>query len=139
MSKIPSIHLAKVVNREKKNKGAKFTVRSLKTGKDFTYRISRSEFKNKWYTHVEVEKGYLNFQRLGTYNAFKGAITHKGQLVESVAANAISYVLRQVTKGKHEWLDTQVDVMHTGACIVCGKELTDAYSIENGIGPVCSK
>ena len=139
MSKIPSKHLSKVVNREKKNKGAKFTVRSVKTGKDFTYRISRSEFKDKWYTHVEVEKGYLNFQRLGTYNAFKGAITNKGQIVESVAANAISYVLRQVTKGKDEWLDTQVDVMHTGACIVCGKELTDAYSIENGIGPVCSK
>lgn len=139
MSKIPSMHLAKVVNREKKNKGAKFTVRSLKTGKDFTYRISRSVFKDKWYTHVEVEKGYLNFNRLGTYNASKGVITNKGVQVQSTAADAISYILRQVTAGKHEWLDTQVDVMHTGACIVCGKELTDAYSIENGIGPICSK
>jgi len=139
MSKIPSTHLGKVVNREKRNKGAKFVVRSLKTGKDFTYRISRSEFKKNWYTHVEVEQGYLNFNRLGTYNGYKGVITNKGQVVDTTAANAIAYVLRQVTNGKHEWLDTQVDVMHTGACIVCGKELTDAYSVENGIGPVCSK
>ena len=139
MSKIPSIHLGKVVNREKKNKGAKFTVRSLKTGKDFTYRISRSEFKGRWYTHVEVEKGYLSFNRLGTYNLEKGMITNKGTKVDTTAADAISYVLRQVTASKHDWLDTQVDVMHTGACIVCGKELTDAYSIENGIGPICGR
>lgn len=139
MSKIPSIHLSKVVNREKKNKGAKFTLRSRKTGKDFTYRISRAQFKGQWYTHVEVEKGYLNFTRLGTYNSEKGTMTYKGQQVTTPAAEAIAYVLRQVTSGKHEWLDTQLDVMHTGACIVCGKELTDAYSIENGIGPVCSR
>ena len=138
MSKIPSIHLSKVINREKKNKGAKFTIRSRKTGKDYTYRVSRSHFKDQWYTHVEVEKGYLNFNRLGVYNAKRGVITHKGQHVTTPAAEAIAYVLRQVTNGKCEWLDTQLDVMHTGACIVCGKELTDAYSIENGIGPVCS-
>ena len=65
--KISSTALASVINSEKNNSGADFTLKSLATGKDFTYKIARKEFKGNWYTDISVEVGYLDFQYLGTY------------------------------------------------------------------------
>jgi len=121
--------------REKKNNGAEFTVKSLKTGKDFTFKVGRSEFKDRWYTHVKVEKGYDNFVRLGTFQ--NGQIMHQREVVNTPAAEAIAWLLRQVHSRDYAKIRQNVKVMHTGACLVCGKKLTDAVSIETGIGPVC--
>jgi hypothetical protein len=132
---ISSTALFEVINREKNNKGADFTIRSLKTGKDYTYKIARSEFKGNWYTHIKVETEYLNFVKLGTY--YKGAIRYKGNLVDSPSAIAIAYVLSKVEAKAFDFLDTAIEVMHTGNCLVCGKTLTDADSINFGLGPVC--
>lgn len=133
--KISSSTLYEVITREKNNTGADFTIRSLKTGKDYTYSISRSQYNGKWYTHVKVETEYLNFTRLGTY--FGGAIRHKGKLVDSPSAVAIAYILAKVESKQFDFLDIAVEVMHTGKCLVCGKTLTDADSIAFGLGPVC--
>jgi hypothetical protein len=133
--KVSSSALYEVINREANNKGADFTIRSVKTGKDYTYKITRSEYKGNWYTHVKVETEYLKFVRLGTY--FGGAIRNKGAIVDSPSAVAIAYVLGKVEAKQFEFLDTAVDVMHTGKCLVCSKTLTDAQSIEFGLGPVC--
>jgi hypothetical protein len=132
---ISSSALVSVLGAEKNNNGADFTIKSLKTGKDYTYAISRSEFKGKWYTHVKVEKGYLEFARLGSY--FNGKIYQKGQVVDSPSAVAIGFVLKKVEEGKIEFLDANVEVMHKGCCLRCGRALTDAQSIERGLGPVC--
>ena len=132
---ISSSALVSVLGAEKNNNGADFTIKSLKTGKDYTYAISRSEFKGKWYTHVKVEKSYQEFARLGTY--FNGKITQKGKLVDSPSAIAIAFVLQKVEEGKIKFLDANVEVMHTGNCLRCGRTLTDAQSIERGLGPVC--
>lgn len=132
---ISSSNLFEVITREKNNKGADFTIRSLKTGKDYTYSISRSQYNGKWYTHIKVETEYLIFKRLGTY--FNGRITHKGQVVDSPSAIAIAYVLAKVEAKQFDFLDSAVEVMHTGRCLVCGKTLTDADSIAFGLGPVC--
>ena len=127
--------LEKVIYREKKTNGV-FTVKSKKTGKDFTYKVSRSEFKGKWYTHIKVESMYMNFKYLGSY--FNGKLTKKGELVDTPSATAISYVLQKIEEGKSELLDTQIELMHMGKCIACSRPLTDSESIERGIGPVCS-
>jgi len=123
--------------REKNNNGAEFTVKSLRTGKDFTFKVSRSEFNDKWYTHVKVEKGYDNFVRLGTFQ--NGKITNKREEVKTPAALAIAWLLRQVEKRDYAAVRQNVKIMHTGSCLVCGRKLTDAISIEQGIGPVCRK
>lgn len=133
--KISSSALYEVINREANNKGADFTIKSLKTGKDYTYKISRSEYQGRWYTHIKVEMEYLKFVRLGTY--FSGRLTHKGQAVTTPAAEAIAWVLSRVEAKQFDTLDALVEVMHTGRCLVCGKTLTDAQSIEFGLGPVC--
>ena len=132
---ISSSALVSVINAEKNNSGADFTIKSLKTGKDYTYAISRSEFKGKWYTHVKVETGYLEFTRLGSY--FNGKLYHKGKAVETPSATAIAFVLQKVEEGKIDFLDANVEVMHKGCCLRCGRALTDAQSIERGLGPVC--
>ena len=132
---ISSSALVSVIGAEKNNSGADFTIKSLATGKDYTYAISRSEFKGKWYTHIKVETGYLEFKRLGSY--FNGKIYQKGQVVETPSAVAIGFVLKKVEEGKIEFLDANVEVMHKGCCLRCGRTLTDAQSIERGLGPVC--
>ena len=133
--KISSSALYEVITREANNKGADFTIRSVKTGKDYTYKISRSEYQGRFYTHIKVETEYLKFVRLGTY--FGGTIRHKGQVVESPSAVAIAYVLGKVEAKAFDFLDTAIDVFHTGRCLVCCKTLTDAKSIEFGLGPIC--
>jgi hypothetical protein len=132
---ISSSALYEVINREKNNKGADFTIRSKKTGKDYTYKISRSEYNGKFYTHIKVETDYLKFVRLGTYS--NGAIRHKGNLVDSPSAVAIAYILAKVEAKAFDFLDSVTEVMHTGNCLVCGKTLTDADSIARGLGPIC--
>jgi hypothetical protein len=132
---ISSRALSAVILREKNNKGADFTIKSTKTGKDFTFKISRMEFKGNWYTHVKVETQYLKFKRLGTY--LNGKIIHQKQVVDSPSANAIAWVFRQVEQGKIALLDEQIELMHIGNCLCCGKILTDAESIETGLGPIC--
>ena len=133
--KISSTALASVINSEKNNSGADFTLKSLATGKDFTYKIARKEFKGNWYTHISVEVGYLDFQYLGTY--FSGAIRRKGAPITTSSAQAIAYVLLAVEGQKFAFLDEKMDLMHKGSCLVCGRTLTDANSIESGLGPVC--
>lgn len=133
--KISASALYEVINRQANNKGADFTIKSLKTGKDYTYKIARSEYNGKWYTHIKVETEYLKFVRLGTY--FNGRITHKGQAVDSPSAVAIAWILSRVESKQFDFLDSVTEVMHTGRCLVCGKTLTDAQSIEFGLGPVC--
>lgn len=128
--------LKQVISREKNNNGSSFTVKSIATGKDYTYKISRSEWKGKWYTHVKVETQYLEFKRLGSY--FNGKIYNKGKVVETPSAIAIAFVLNKVEQGKIAWLDGKVELMHLGSCMACGKTLTDANSIELGLGPVCA-
>jgi len=132
---ISSSALYEVISREKNNKGADFTIKSLKTGKDYTFKIRRSLYNGNWYTHVSVEIEYLKFIRLGTY--FNGTIRHKGNIVDSPSAVAIAYVLSKVEAKAFDFLDTAIEVMHTGNCLVCGKTLTDADSIARGLGPIC--
>jgi Family of unknown function (DUF6011) len=132
---ISSAALFPVIMAEKNNDGANFTIRSKATNVDYTYKISRSKYQNKWYTHIYVETGYLNFVRVGTY--FNGRITHKGVQVLTPSAIAINYLLTRVELKRFEVLDTQIEVMHTGNCLRCGRTLTDANSIESGLGPIC--
>jgi hypothetical protein len=133
---ISSQSLLNVISRQKKNNGADFTIQSVKSGKDYTYSVSRSQFRDKWYTHVSVEVGYMNFKRLGTY--YGGKLTHKGIAVTSPSAIAIAFTLDLVEKGKFEWLDSHMNIMHLGNCLCCGRPLTDANSIKLGLGPICA-
>jgi len=135
MNIIKSIALSSVISATANNKGAEFTAKSLRTNKDYTFQISRKEFQGKWYTHLYVEIEYLQFQHIGNY--FNGKVWKKRQVVETPSAVAISYILAKVEQGNTDLLDSQVQITHLGKCLRCGRTLTDATSIEIGLGPVC--
>jgi hypothetical protein len=136
MYKINSQSLTAILTAEKNNKGASFTVKSKRTGKDYTYKIKRSEYNGVWYTHIYVETNYLKFTHLGVY--FNGIITKNKRVVDSPSAIAIAFVLHKASSKQFDYLNDNVDIMHLGSCIKCGKTLTDAQSIESGLGPICS-
>lgn len=121
--------------REKNNNGAEFTAKSIVTNKEYTFKISRSFFKERWFTHIHVETGYQNYIRLGCY--FMGKITDKKEKIDTPSAKAIAWILRKVENKEWSELDKGVEIMHTGSCLVCGLKLTDSKSIEHGIGPIC--
>jgi len=135
MHQISSKALHKVITRQSKNNGSEFTIRSSKSGKDFTYKISRSLYNDKWYTHVYVETNYLSFTKLGHYSG--GKIWSKGSIVSTQSALGIAFILEKVESENFELLDKICQVFHLGNCLVCGKVLTDANSIEIGLGPHC--
>jgi hypothetical protein len=137
MNIIKSVALSSVLSATANNKGAEFTAKSLRTNKDFTFQISRNEFQGKWYTHLYVETEYLNFQHLGTY--LNGKVFKKRQVVETPSAIAIGWILAKVEEGKTDLVDANVQITHLGKCLRCGRTLTDATSIEIGLGPVCRK
>lgn len=116
--------------------GAPFTVQSLATGKDYTFEIYRTEFKGKLYTHVKVETGYMEFQRVGTYR--DGFVFNQQKMPTTTHAGlAISWLLRKVEEQKFDLLAEKVQIYHLGKCLRCGRSLTDATSIEIGLGPIC--
>lgn len=122
---------------DKQNNGGSFTVVSKKTGKDYTFKVANKSFKGKTYTHVSVETEYLNFKYLGTF--FNGKIFNKRQVVESPSAVAIAWLLVKVQEGKFDLLNESVEILHLGNCIRCGRTLTDAQSIERGLGSECAR
>jgi len=120
----------------KKLKGAPFTVRSKRTGKDYTFLVSQKAFKGFNYVFISVEVEYLRFERLGYFR--NGRILRKGGVVvETPAAVAAAWVLNQVFSGNITALEENVEIFHMGSCAKCGKPLTDATSIEVGLGPIC--
>lgn len=133
---ISSETLHSVITSKKNKSGGVFTLLSVETGTDYTYKISRTEYRGKWYTHVKVETGYMEFSYLGHY--FRGHVRRKGKIIDSPTAVAISFVLRKVEQGMFDWLDERMEIMHTGKCLSCGRTLTDAESIKRGVGPVCA-
>ena len=134
---VSSLTLLSVIKAETNNNGAPFTVKSKSTGKDYTYRIGRKfgTKKQAWYTNVYVEQGYLNFVYLGQY--FNGNIWNRG-IISTPSAKAIAHVLLNVETGHTDLLDQQMETMHSGQCMRCGRPLTDAISIERGLGPTCA-
>jgi hypothetical protein len=134
--------LISVILNDKTNKGGSFTIVSRKTGKHYTYKISRKEYKGKYYTHIWVMYVYKEFKHLGVYDKYTNKIYKKRDEVMSESAKAICWVLNQVlvryeTGILNNKLAVNVEMYHTGNCMRCGRELTDPDSIERGLGPVC--
>lgn len=132
---VPANALLALIQGDKESKGGEFTALSRKSGKDFTYKVSRKKFNEVWYTHIKVEIGYLQWQYLGFFKDNK--VVRKGQEIDTPSAKGIAWILSNVKVGNYKAVEDQVEVMHLGKCLRCGRPLTDADSIQLGFGPVC--
>ena len=127
--------ILELLQTETTGKGGMFTVKSIKTDKEYTYKINRSFFKNKWYSHIYVETNYMEFLHLGIYS--KKQIIKKKQVNDSPSAIAIAYILSCLESGFIDYINARTKFYHLGKCVKCGHTLTDSQSIELGLGPYC--
>jgi hypothetical protein len=112
---------------------AKFTVVSPK-GTSFTYLI-RGAKKGEGPHFVSVLTGPDNtadFTFLGTIFDAKRYFPGKKSPIPATAPSATAF----------KWIwdhveDPRIEVLSSGACSRCGRELTDEESIRTGLGPIC--
>lgn len=137
MKKFEPQSLKVILDAEVCTKGGKIVCKSIRTGKDLTYKIRKKQHKEKWYVGAFIEVGYNYFRYIGTY--YKGELWKNNKPVDTISAKGIAWILRNVEQEKFDKVNSQVELMHTGNCIRCNRTLTDATSIENGLGPTCIK
>lgn len=131
---------------------AYFTLRSVKTGKRFTYRVSRAKDSmekpiNLWFVSILVgPDNYLNYKYIGVIRPLRDSVaqdineyifvtTGKSKLpAEAKEVKAIQYVI-DVLRSKP--VVDGVEIWHSGKCGRCGRMLTVPESIASGFGPEC--
>jgi hypothetical protein len=125
---------------------AVFTIKSLKTGVHFTYRITKKEEDGRptvFFVGL-LQSGdtfrYLGLLNFGPQGAKSDAATLRltgkscaGADAPSVAA--MNYLLSNVYY--HNRLPPQAEVSHEGKCCKCARPLTHPISLALGIGPEC--
>jgi hypothetical protein len=125
---------------------ATFTLRSVQTGKRFTYKVSavkdRKDPKKKiaGFFFVALMTGPDNeasFTYLGTLSGSHFSLTRKSRLpITSQPVAAFDFTWKYLLS--HTTLSEQIEFWHSGRCGHCGKKLTVPESIELGIGPICA-
>jgi hypothetical protein len=135
---------------------ATLTIRSLRTGTRYAYKVRRADKlpAKPWHTTWFVS--LLNGPENGNDFAYMGTIQfddRKQHLPMAVARQwhygrasrmgptapsigAFTWLYGHVQRGI---LPTSVEVWHTGRCGRCGRKLTVPESIEAGIGPECAE
>lgn len=121
---------------------ATFTVRSVKTGTRFTYKVSKcadAESPDLYFVSLLTgEDNENDFQYLGVIRFGIFSRTKKSRIGEDApSARGFAYVWPFIVKDrvdpKHSF-----EVFHEGRCGRCGRKLTVPESIESGFGPECS-
>lgn len=124
-----------------------FTIINDDTKNQFSFKIIASDnVDNLFYVDIKNRKtidpetgtsyvygGFIvnKNNEIKYYKGAKGKINEKHQ-----AVRALMYVLKHLQKGD---LPECITIYHFGKCGHCGKKLTDAHSIEIGLGKDCAK
>lgn len=105
------------------------------TNKDYTYKI-------KAFNHDKTNKRIILIKIEVDYNKFKTAYLIGNGECKDMKYNSIPYkganwFLNQLYAEKIDYILEHYNVLHTGKCIKCNRTLTDATSIEIGMGSKC--
>ena len=131
---------------------AYFTIRSLRTGTRFTYRVTRAECKRCGQKDCHCWANPMLFVSVLTgpdnWENYKYSGYIKDNLFQSSAKKGISqsapstiafdWLWRALTTPNRPELPKQLELWHEGRCGRCGRKLTVPESIERGIGPDCA-
>jgi hypothetical protein len=126
---------------------ATFTLRSLKTGARYTYRMRRADgdLPNRpWFVSLmNGPDNEHNFAFIGTLWSNTEGHTFRTSPKAKVgwdapSAKAIRWFIQQTLTGKANVMDS-VECWHEGRCGRCGRKLTVPESVANGFGPECVK
>lgn len=111
------------------------TLKSLKTGKHYTYRITKSKDGNVWFVGVLYNPNDSRYQYLGLINKeneFK--LTYASRLGNCSSFAAFKWAWNHIVENT---VPDSLEIWHEGRCGRCGRRLTDPTSIETGYGPHC--
>ena len=136
-------HTIDISNQEKFLFGGKatLTLKSLKTGAHYTYKINTNEKKTVFFVSV------LNGSNNESDYMYVGTIFDKKNFrltkASKVSNNAISYkafmfYFTNLINKQLDKIQENINAYHNGHCCACGRTLTTPESIESGIGPVCA-
>jgi hypothetical protein len=121
---------------------ALFTLRSLKTGKRFTYKVTAPKKNDTDTTEVywvRLLTGADN-ENTFTYIGFIKKQNGVWGFIPKIGGNGSHYLEFGFNKIiSLELHNVNLEVWHEGKCCRCGRTLTVPESIEDGIGPECKK
>lgn len=111
---------------------ATVTLRSLKTGIRFTYRIKKHKTEDIHFVGILTgPDNTASYQYLGTIFPDGFRVTKKSNIkADAPSAKAFDWFAKNMEHAA-------VEVWHEGACGRCGRKLTVPESIERGLGPTC--
>lgn len=116
---------------------AKFTVRSEKTLKHFTYKVKKEKDTSIWYVHRLIANG--QYMYLGTiFDDHQFKATRKTPHWVRGDPSFLGFAWLWERLRSKEW-PKGVTIYHEARCGMCGIELTDPISIKEGYGPDCRK
>lgn len=120
---------------------ATITVKSLKTGQHFTYRIRQPKTADGiWFVSLmNGPDNESNYAYIGQVYADKRYQHGRKSKIsaDSPAARAFNWLWQVVRAGKLDAVP--VEVWHEGRCGRCNRKLTVPESVERGLGPECAK
>lgn len=118
---------------------AGFVLHTLKTNKQFKYKVRKKSDTLWWvYTYesfvVQCSPIYIGFIAFSNF-----APAHQTNNLTEDGLQAVELFDYCWTKLKTLEVPERLHILHLGACGRCGRPLTDARSLELGIGPECIK
>lgn len=121
-----------------------FTLKSVDSGRRFTYKIKTFQPKDEAKPVIslvslltgpdnEGDFTYLGIIRNGVFN-----LTSKSRMsADAAPVKAISFTMKWLLA--YSTLTPKIEFWHSGRCGRCGRKLTVPESVELGIGPECNR
>lgn len=114
------------------------TLRSVRTGVRFTFRVTRAKGDGPYFVSVLTgPDNTTSYSYHGTLFDVEGdvVVTSKSRVTaEAPSAKAFAWSWRKLREGQ---FPAELEVFHSGRCGRCGRLLTDPDSVTVGLGPIC--
>lgn len=116
----------------------KFILKSNKTDKSYTYKISRPKDNDEFFyvsaiiNNINQYLGIINIEKISYIKTKKVKIENDHESIKG-----IKWLINQF-KNDNPFPDV-MEFYHMGICCCCGRTLTVKDNIELGIGPICFK
>ena len=142
-NKVMESHTIEISNQERFLFGGKatLTLKSLKTGSHYTYKIRSNKEKTVFFVSLlngpNNESDYMYMGTIFDKKNFK--LTTKSKLSnEAISYKAFKYYFTNLINKQLEKIEENIAAYHNGHCCACGRTLTTPESITLGIGPICA-
>lgn len=111
----------------------RFSVKSIPTGKHYTYSITKPEKADAWFVWCRYHQKWVYLchfkEDFEVHCSAKSALPQDAEQMR-----VIRFVMDNLDN-----LPDNLEFYHTGYCLVCGQRLTTPESIRLGMGPSCYK